>query len=62
MGSPKPYSWADWDSRGRLLAATLAGSLRVSEVEGPEPRTAWSFDLDAIEPSRSPAPDWARGW
>lgn len=55
-------SWADWDEKGRILAATQGGSLQIIDVESGAPRIVWSHDLNDPIPVRSPSPEWARRW
>jgi hypothetical protein len=55
-------AWADWDRRGRMLIATVAGELRIAEVTPAGVETVWSHDLSHLEPSPARAPEWARRW
>jgi hypothetical protein len=55
-------AWADWDAHGRMLAATLAGELRIDAVSANSVETEWSHDLAALQPDPAPAPEWARRW
>ena len=54
--------WADWDARGRLLVATRAGQIQVREPAAGTWSTAWSHDLNGLEPDPTEAPAWARTW
>lgn len=54
--------WADWDARGRLLAATTAGCLQIREVTADGFRIAFEQDLAALTPCPTRSPDWAREW
>ena len=55
-------AWADWDRRGRMLIATVAGELRIAEVTPAGVETVWSHDLSQREPTPARAPDWALHW
>ena len=55
-------AWADWDRRGRMLIATVAGELRIAEVTPAGIETVWSPDLSRREPSPARAPEWALRW
>jgi hypothetical protein len=54
--------WADWDPRGRLLAATTDGRLQVRGGDGAPASVAWEVDLSGDEPDPRPPPDEARRW
>jgi hypothetical protein len=54
--------WADWDTQGRLLAATRDGRLQVRKLEGQEFTVAFEADLAGLEPDPAPAPAQARRW
>jgi hypothetical protein len=56
-------AWADWDSRGRLLLATVSGTLEIHDRAPAGTRAAaWSHDLGGLRPDPAPAPDWAGRW
>ncbi len=54
--------WADWDRDGRLLAATRAGQLHICRLApgGLVPESV--IDLASLQPTPTPAPEWARQW
>jgi hypothetical protein len=54
--------WADWDSRGRLLAATRSGRLQVRQLEDRTSRLLFEEDLSSLVPQPAPAPNWAKRW
>jgi hypothetical protein len=54
--------WADWDERGRLLAATTAGAIEVRELSGDSARVVFGEDLARLRPEPAPAPAWAAEW
>jgi hypothetical protein len=57
-------AWADWDRKGRLLVATLAGELQIRDLDRKSGRwnPSWSKDLASLKPQRTRSPDWARRW
>jgi hypothetical protein len=54
--------WADWDDRGRLLAATRDGRLQIRILAGDTYECAFEEDLAILAPDPVPAPAWARHW
>lgn len=54
--------WADWDVRGRLLAATIDGCIEVRVLERGSFEVAFSHDLASAAPDPQPPPSWAREW
>jgi hypothetical protein len=54
--------WADWDSAGRLLAATRAGALQVRVLGPAGMATIFSEDLTRFEPEPVAPPAWAHEW
>ncbi|HVK72028.1 MAG TPA: hypothetical protein VM734_01855 [Kofleriaceae bacterium] len=53
-------TWADWDRRGRLLAATDRGTL---EIRNPDTgKTVASHDLTDLRPDPQPSPPRVRKW
>jgi hypothetical protein len=60
---PLPHlQWADWDTAGRLLAATRTGTLQLIDLAGGRRDILFEEDLSMLEPSPAPPPDWARQW
>jgi hypothetical protein len=55
-------AWVDWDTRGRMLIATVGGDLRIAEVAPAGLETVWSHDLSQLRPEPARAPEWARRW
>jgi hypothetical protein len=55
-------AWADWDSQGRLLVATLDGRLEIRDPDHPRHAPVSSHALAALRPAPGPAPEWARHW
>ena len=54
--------WADWARDGRLLVATVEGSLQVRRPPfGPE-QVEWTKDLAPLRPAPEPPPPAARHW
>jgi len=54
--------WADWDSQGRLLAATRSGNLQICLLDGDGFEILFEEDLSLLEPDPVAAPTWARQW
>jgi hypothetical protein len=54
--------WADFDARGRLLAATRDGRLQVREFDGRGFRVVEEHDLRPLRPDPAPPPAWAGRW
>ena len=54
--------WAAWDGRGRLLAATHAGTLEVHAVTRKRHELLWEHDLNGLTPRPVRAPEWAQAW
>lgn len=54
--------WADWSHDGRLLVATRDGRLQVRAPERDNWRVSWEVDLAPLEPTPTPAPQWAQQW
>lgn len=54
--------WADWDAHGRLLVATRSGRLQIRILQTRRYTLACDFDLAALTPEPSAAPDWAQRW
>ena len=54
-------SWADWDSRGRLLVATRDARIQIRSVDGGD-EVVFEHDLKEYAPDPQPAPDWASEW
>lgn len=52
--------WADWDQDGRLLVATRTGRLQVRRFNSGHEETVFDEDLTRLDPTPSPAPDWAQ--
>jgi hypothetical protein len=55
-------AWADWDRRGRILIATVAGELRIAEVTPAGIETVWRHDLAQLQPNPARAPESALRW
>ncbi len=51
--------WADWDHRGRLLIASVNGTLRIEACDWPDRSVVMEHDLHDLRPEPAPAPDWA---
>ena len=54
--------WADWDSLGRLLVATDAGSLEVRVPVSDPSSATWRLDRAALGPMPVEPPPEARRW
>ena len=54
--------WADWDSQGRLLAATRCGKLQIRNLNAEGFETVFEENLALLEPAPVPSPDWAQRW
>lgn len=54
--------WADWDRDGRLLVATRTGKLQVRRMNSEHEETVFDKDLTRLDPTPTPAPDWAQHW
>jgi hypothetical protein len=54
--------WAEWDTVGRLIAATRTGRVQLLDPDGPEPRVIRERDLEGLTPAPEAAPDHARRW
>jgi hypothetical protein len=52
-------TWADWDTRGRMLSAT-SNALRIHEVRGETLVQIEEHQLPSVTPDPQPAPAWAR--
>lgn len=54
--------WADWDERGRLLAATTEDRLRILDGPPDAMRVIEEVDLGWLSPDPKPAPPEASSW
>ena len=55
--------WADWNSEGKLLVATVGGKLQIRELQDLDnEKVTFEVDLAPGKPDPKPAPDWARDW
>ncbi len=55
--------WADWNSEGKLLVATVEGKLQIRELQDLDNEKV-TFEADPAfgKPDPQPAPVWARDW
>ena len=54
--------WADWDDRGRLLVATVSGSLQIRRLIDDQWSPIFDEDLSRLRPEPAPPPGWASEW
>ncbi len=54
--------WADWDHKGRLLAATIDGHLQIRTLDGDTSDIVFDEDLAGMHPDPQPPPPEASEW
>lgn len=54
--------WADWDAKGRLLAATRSGRLQIWNLDADRSAPLYETDLAGLKPNPVPSPKWAQHW